>query len=52
MARRNATRYKIVVPGNHDLLLEEPRKRAIITNAIALENSGVVIGACESGDRQ
>jgi Icc-related predicted phosphoesterase len=36
-------RYKIVVPGNHDLLLEEPRYRAIITNATVLVNSGVEV---------
>jgi Icc-related predicted phosphoesterase len=36
-------RYKIVVPGNHDVLLEESRNRAIITNATVLVNSGVEV---------
>ena len=36
-------RYKVVVPGNHDLLLEEPRNRSLITNATLLVNSGVKI---------
>jgi len=25
--------YKVVIPGNHEFLLEEPRTRSIITNA-------------------
>lgn len=35
--------YKIVVPGNHDGLLEEPEEREIITNAKLLVNSRVKI---------
>lgn len=36
-------RYKVVVPGNHDLLLEESRNRRLISNATLLVNSGMEI---------
>jgi Icc-related predicted phosphoesterase len=36
-------RYKVVVPGNHDVLLAERRNHAAICNATLLVNSGVVI---------
>lgn len=36
-------RYKIVIPGNHDYLLEEPRERNAITNAVLLVDSGVEV---------
>jgi Icc-related predicted phosphoesterase len=36
-------RHKLVVPGNHEFVLEEPRNRAAITNAILLVDSGVEI---------
>jgi Icc-related predicted phosphoesterase len=38
--------YKIVVAGNHDLLFEmDPEKaRAQLTNAVYLENSGIMLG--------
>jgi predicted phosphohydrolase len=36
-------RYKLVVPGNHDVLLAEPRNHAAISNATLLVNSGVMI---------
>jgi len=36
-------RYKVVVPGNHDVLLAEPQRRGVISNATLLVNSGVVI---------
>jgi Icc-related predicted phosphoesterase len=36
-------RHKIVIPGNHDYLLEEPREQSAITNAILLIDSGVEI---------
>jgi predicted phosphohydrolase len=36
-------RHKIVVPGNHEFILEEPRNRTAITNAILLVDSGVEI---------
>jgi predicted phosphohydrolase len=36
-------RYKIVVPGNHEYLLEEPRNRAAIMNAELLVGSGVEV---------
>ncbi len=36
-------RYKLVVPGNHDFLLEEPRNRSVITNAVMLVDSGIKI---------
>jgi Icc-related predicted phosphoesterase len=36
-------RYKLVVPGNHEFLLEEPRNRAAIMNAELLVGSGVEI---------
>ena len=34
-------RFKIVIPGNHDYLLEDPRGRSVITNAALLVDSGV-----------
>ena len=34
-------RHKIVVPGNNDYLLEEPRERGSITNATLLIDAGV-----------
>jgi Icc-related predicted phosphoesterase len=37
-------RYKVVVPGNHDTLLELPEIQREITNAHLLINSGVVLG--------
>ena len=36
-------RYKVVIPGNHEYLLEEPRERDILTNATLLVDSGAVI---------
>jgi len=36
-------RHKVVIPGNSDYLLEDPRQRSIITNAILLVDSGVEI---------
>ena len=36
-------RHKVVIPGNHEYLLEEPRERSTITNAIMLVDSGVEI---------
>ena len=36
-------RHKIVIPGNHDYLLEDPRQRSVITNATLLIDSGVEI---------
>jgi len=36
-------RCKVVVPGNHDLLLEEPRNRKLVTNAMLVVNSDVEI---------
>jgi len=36
-------RHKVVVPGNHEFILEEPRNRGGITNAILLVDSGVEI---------
>jgi Icc-related predicted phosphoesterase len=36
-------RHKVVVPGNHEFLLEEPRNRGAITNAILLVDSGVEV---------
>ena len=36
-------RHKVVVPGNHEFVLEEPRNRIAITNAILLVDSGVEI---------
>jgi Icc-related predicted phosphoesterase len=38
--------YKIVVAGNHDLLLQEVpnRARPLLNNAIYLENDGIVLG--------
>jgi Icc-related predicted phosphoesterase len=36
-------RHKVVVPGNHEFILEEPRNRGAITNAILLVDSGVDI---------
>jgi Icc-related predicted phosphoesterase len=36
-------RYRVVVPGNHDLLLEQPRNRKLITNATLVVNSAVEI---------
>ena len=37
-------RHKIVIPGNHDWLLEDPARRGVITNALLLVNSGVGVG--------
>jgi len=36
-------RHKVVVPGNHEFVLEEPRSRGAITNAILLVDSGVEV---------
>jgi Icc-related predicted phosphoesterase len=36
-------RHKIVIPGNNDYLLEDPKERKVITNAILLVDSGVEI---------
>lgn len=36
-------RYKVVVPGNHEFLLEEERNRAAIMNATLLVNDGIEI---------
>jgi hypothetical protein len=38
--------YKIVVAGNHDLLLDKVPKKArhLLSNAIYLENDGTVVG--------
>lgn len=36
-------RHKIIIPGNHDFLLEDPRQRSAITNATLLVDSGVVV---------
>ena len=36
-------RHKVVVPGNHEFALEEPRNQGAITNAILLVDSGVEI---------
>lgn len=36
-------RHKVVVPGNHEFLLEEPPNRSAITNATLLVDSGVEI---------
>lgn len=36
-------RHKVVVPGNHEFSLEEPRDRGVMTNAILLVDSGIVI---------
>jgi hypothetical protein len=36
-------RHRIVIPGNHEFILEEPRNRGAITNAILLVDSGVEI---------
>lgn len=36
-------RHKIVIPGNHEFLLEDPRQRSAITNAILLVDSGVEV---------
>jgi hypothetical protein len=36
-------RHKVVVPGDHEFILEEPRNRGAITNAILLVDSGVDI---------
>ena len=36
-------RHKVVIPGNHDYLLEEPHERALINNATLLIGSGVEI---------
>lgn len=35
--------HKIVVPGNHDWLLEDPARCGVITNAVLLVDSGVEI---------
>jgi Icc-related predicted phosphoesterase len=36
-------RHKIVIPGNNDYLLEDPRERKVITNTTLLVDSGVEI---------
>jgi Icc-related predicted phosphoesterase len=36
-------RHKIVVPGNHEFILEEPPNQGAITNATLLINSGVEV---------
>jgi Icc-related predicted phosphoesterase len=36
-------RHKIIIPGNHDYLLEDPRQRRAITNAPLLVDSGVEV---------
>lgn len=36
-------RHKVVVPGNHEFALEEPRDRAVITNAVLLVDSGTEV---------
>ena len=36
-------RHKIVIPGNNDYLLEDPKERKVITNATLLVDSGVEI---------
>jgi predicted phosphodiesterase len=36
-------RFKIVIPGNHDWLLEDPRNRGAITNATLLIDSGLEV---------
>jgi predicted phosphodiesterase len=36
-------RHKIVIPGNHEFVLEEPRNRGAITNATLLIDSGVEV---------
>jgi len=36
-------RHKVVVPGNHEYLLEDPRQRSAITNATLLIDSGAEV---------
>ncbi len=36
-------RYKVVVPGNHDFLLEEAHNCSVITNAVTLIDSGMKV---------
>jgi Icc-related predicted phosphoesterase len=36
-------RHRVVVPGNHDRVLEEPKNRALLQHAKVLVNSGVTI---------
>jgi hypothetical protein len=36
-------RHKIVIPGNNDYLLEDPKERKVITNATLLIDSGIEI---------
>ncbi len=36
-------RHRIVIPGNNDYLLEDPRQRSAITNATLLVDSGVEV---------
>ena len=36
-------RHKIIIPGNNDYLLEEPRERRVITNATLLVDSSVEV---------
>ncbi len=36
-------RHKIIIPGNHEYLLEEPRERSAISNATLLLDSGVEV---------
>ena len=35
--------HKVIIPGNHDYLLEDPKERKVITNATLLIDSGVEI---------
>jgi Icc-related predicted phosphoesterase len=37
-------KYKIVIPGNHDRLLEQPKHQRTITNAHLLINAGIELG--------
>jgi hypothetical protein len=36
-------RHKVIIPGNHELLLVKPENRGVITNATLLVDSGVTI---------
>ena len=36
-------RHRIIIPGNHEFALEEPRARGVITNATLLVDSGVEV---------
>jgi predicted phosphohydrolase len=37
-------KYKVVIPGNHDRLLEQPKHQRTIANAHLLINTGVELG--------